>query len=89
LLRGPQSGLYGADAIGGVIVAYSKKGEGPLKVEGLAEAGSFGTFNQAVSARGSGERYNYAFSVSHLRSDNVPVTPFEILLPGTPRINSN
>lgn len=89
VLRGPQSGLYGADAIGGVIVAYSKKGDGPLKVEGLAEAGSFGTFNQALSARGSGERYNYAFSFSHLRSNDVPVTPLDILLPGTPRINSN
>ncbi len=89
VLRGPQSGLYGADALGGVVVVYTKKGEGPLKVDALAEAGSFGTFNQALSARGSTDKFNYAFNVSHSRSDNVPVTPVGILLPGTPKINSN
>ena len=29
VLRGPQSGLYGADALGGVISIITKKGEGP------------------------------------------------------------
>ena len=89
VLRGPQSGLYGADALGGVVVAYTKKGEGPLKVEALAEAGSFGTFNQAASARGSVDRFNYAFNVSHARADAVPVTPTDILLPGTRALTSN
>ncbi len=89
VLRGPQSGLYGADALGGVIVVYTKKGEGPLKVEGLVEGGSFGTFNQALSASGSTDRINYAFNVSHLRADTVRVTPSDILLPGTPRLTSN
>ena len=30
VLRGPQSGLYGSDAIGGVINVITKSGEGPL-----------------------------------------------------------
>lgn len=89
VLRGPQSGLYGADALGGVVVVYTKKGEGPLKVEGLVEGGSFGTFNQAASARGSSGAFNYAFNVSHARADAVPITPAQILLPGTPRLNNN
>jgi vitamin B12 transporter len=88
VLRGPQSGLYGADALGGVIVVYTKKGEGPLKVEVLGEAGSFGTLNEAVSARGSTDRFNYAVSISHLRSDRNPITPVEILAPGARRIDN-
>jgi vitamin B12 transporter len=89
VLRGPQSGLYGSDALGGVVVIYSKKGEGPLKVEALTEGGSFGTFNQAVAARGSSGGFNYAFNLSHYRVGDVPVTPKESLLPGVPRLNSS
>jgi vitamin B12 transporter len=75
ILRGPQSGLYGADAIGGVISITTKKGEGPAKVTALIEGGSFGTFNQAASLSGSYDRFNYAFNVSHFRADSTPVTP--------------
>lgn len=75
VLRGPQSGLYGADAVGGVIVIYTKKGEGPPKLVAAAEGGSFGTFNQRVGASGSTGRLNYAFNIQHYRADEVPVTP--------------
>lgn len=89
VLRGPQSGLYGADALGGVVVIYTKKGEGPLQVDALVEGGSFGTFNQAVSARGSVNRFNYAFNVSHLQTAKVAVTPREILGPGVPLLENS
>lgn len=83
VLRGPQSGLYGADALGGVIVIYTKAGKGPPKATGMVEGGSFGTFNQAASISGGGDRYNYSFNVSHFRADDTPVTPFDLLPPGT------
>ncbi|MBN9248034.1 MAG: TonB-dependent receptor, partial [Hyphomicrobium sp.] len=83
VLRGPQSGLYGADALGGVIVIYTKAGKGPPKATGMVEGGSFGTFNQAASISGGTDRYNYSFNVSHFRADDTPVTPFDLLPPGT------
>src|SRR5262249_39695207 len=65
VLRGPQSGLYGADALGGVISIITKKGEGPPKVTTTVEGGSFGTFNQTVNLSGSQDRFNYAFNFGH------------------------
>ena len=57
VLRGPQSGLYGSDAIGGVINIITKSGEGPLKLTAQAEGGSFDTFNQRASASRIGRRF--------------------------------
>jgi vitamin B12 transporter len=82
VLRGPQSGLYGSDAIGGVISIITQKGEGPARWTASNEAGSFGTFNQSVGVSGSQNNFNYAFSVSHLEASDVPVTPLQLLPPG-------
>ena len=53
IARGPQSGLYGADAIGGVVNIITKTGTGPPQFGGSIEGGSFGTFNQNAGVRGS------------------------------------
>jgi vitamin B12 transporter len=76
VLRGPQSGLYGANAIGGVISITTKRGSGPPKATVTAEGGSFNTFNQYGSLSGSVGPFDYAFGVAHLRTDgtsNVPL----------------
>jgi len=53
VLRGPQSGLYGSDAIGGVINIITKAGKGPPKATASIEGGSSGTFNQTAGISGS------------------------------------
>ena len=88
VLRGPQSGLYGADALGGVISITTRKGEGPAKVTGMVEGGSFGRFNQTAGLSGSQDRFNYAFNVAHVRAPSTPVTPPELVPPGR-RINND
>jgi len=82
VLRGPQSGLYGANAIGGVIAITTKRGEGPPKVTARAEAGSHGTFNQALGISGGSDRFDYAFNVSHSRSDSTDSVPPQLIPPG-------
>ena len=43
VIRGPQSGLYGSKAVGGVINIITKSGSGPLSLTVRAEGGSLGT----------------------------------------------
>ncbi|ABE63403.1 TonB-dependent receptor, plug [Nitrobacter hamburgensis X14] len=89
ILRGPQSGLYGSDAIGGVISIITKKGEGPPRATASIEAGSFNTFNQTLGLSGSEQNFNYAVNVAHLHAGDVPVTPPELLPPGRKAIGNN
>ena len=78
-----------ADALGGVVNLVTKTGEGPPRFTGMLEGGSFDTFNQSASARGSISRFNYSFNVAHSRIDNTPVTPLDLLPPGRKRINDS
>jgi vitamin B12 transporter len=85
VLRGPQSGLYGSDAIGGVINIITPSGSGPLSLKGAAEGGSFDTFNQSAGLRGSVDQFHYAANIGHFHSGATPVTPLDLLPPGEAR----
>ncbi|MBM4032392.1 MAG: TonB-dependent receptor [Planctomycetes bacterium] len=71
VLRGPQSTLYGSDAIGGVINIITRKGKGKPSVTLTTEGGSRRTFRESLSALGATPVFNYAVSASHLRTDGV------------------
>ncbi|MBI1371917.1 MAG: TonB-dependent receptor [Phycisphaera sp.] len=71
VLRGPQSALYGSDAIGGVINATTARGEGPLSAYYTQEAGSFRTFLEQVGASAGDDTFNFAIHGAHLESDNI------------------
>jgi vitamin B12 transporter len=53
IIFGPQSSLYGADAIGGVIQIFTKRGEGPPKVNASIGYGTYGTSISEASIFGS------------------------------------
>src|SRR2546426_7210050 len=60
VIRGPQSTLYGADAIGGVINIITKKGKGPLSGSVQQEAGKYDTYESRASFGGSVGIIDYA-----------------------------
>lgn len=68
ILRGPQSTLYGSNAIGGVINIITKKGKGKPKYSLSAEGGSYGTYKILGSVNGATDLINYNFSGSRLET---------------------
>lgn len=82
VLRGPGSGLYGSDAIGGVINVITKDGEGPFTATGRLEGGSFDSFNQDAGVSGSSDQFHYRLTLSHQHEGDTPITPPSLLLPG-------
>jgi vitamin B12 transporter len=69
VLRGPQSALYGSDAMGGVINILTKKGEQALRRSIAIEGGSYGTFATRGSASGASGAWRYAASATAFHSD--------------------
>jgi vitamin B12 transporter len=64
VVRGPQSTLYGADAIGGVVNIITKKGQGPPQASLWIEGGSYGTIREQANVQGSFGGFNYNLSGS-------------------------
>jgi len=69
VLRGPQSTLYGSDAIGGVINIRTKRGAGDPSSFVDLEAGSFNTIRAAVGTQGGTDLIDYSVSVSRFETD--------------------
>ncbi|MDP1777479.1 MAG: TonB-dependent receptor [Brevundimonas sp.] len=68
VLSGPQSSLWGSDAIGGVIAFTTRDLEG---FSAEAEAGSFGTVRGRLAAGVSTEQYGFGAWVSHFDTDGI------------------
>lgn len=64
VLRGPQSALYGSDAMGGVINIITRKGRGAPRLEASTEVGSYGSKGARAGISGSTGPLSYAFSLT-------------------------
>jgi len=71
VLRGPQSTLYGSDALGGVISIITEKGQGAPTASASFEAGSYRTFLENARSSGAVGEFNYSLSASRLDSRNI------------------
>ena len=69
ILRGPQSTLWGADAVGGVINIVTKRGQGKPTHSLIFEGGSFATFKETLSSSGALDKFDYSVSASRTDSE--------------------
>ncbi|MDQ7970245.1 MAG: TonB-dependent receptor [Oxalicibacterium faecigallinarum] len=77
IVLGPLSTMYGADAVGGVIQVFTKKGKGEPRLSFSAGAGSYGeqVFTAGVSgATLSDKPFRYAINVSSEKADSFSAT---------------
>lgn len=73
VLRGPQSTLYGSDALAGVINIISKKGNGSPRFSLLTEGGSYNSYKAQFGVNGSLQKLNYSVALSRTGSDGFSV----------------
>ena len=70
IIRGAQSTLYGADAIGGVVNIITRKGTGgPFQASLQQEVGNYDTLASRATVGGAWKIFNYALSASHFESN--------------------
>jgi vitamin B12 transporter len=72
VLRGPQSTLYGSDAIGGVVNLISRHGSASgCGLSGSAEAGSQRSYRANVAACGSAGALDYSAALNSFHTDGI------------------
>lgn len=68
IIRGPQSALYGSDAIGGVINIITRRGTGPSSGTISLEGGSLQTNRQSASLLGKISRFDYSLALGRFNT---------------------
>jgi vitamin B12 transporter len=71
LLRGPQSTLYGSQAIGGVVNIITKRATEPFSVSTFLEAGSFDTLRFGGTVSGRVDSSDYTVSLSRIQTNGI------------------
>lgn len=74
VVRGPLSGLYGSDAVGGVIQVFTRRGQAGFVPELSATAGSRGYGELAAGARFGSGAFDGSLRLQHRRADGFSAT---------------
>lgn len=71
VVRGPQSGLYGSDAIGGVVQIFTRDGDGPDSSYLELGGGRFGTVEASAGVSGRVDQGWYSVNVGYFETDGI------------------
>ncbi|MFN4262071.1 MAG: TonB-dependent receptor domain-containing protein [Thioalkalivibrionaceae bacterium] len=75
IVRGPRTSVYGADAIGGVIQVFTRRGEQGFRPEARVGAGNRGQRRASAGVSGGNAATRYALSAGFDRAAGVDVLP--------------
>ena len=74
VLRGPQSMMYGSNAIGGVINIITVRGNGPLSGRVSVMGGQYGTSQESLNVNGGNETVYYSFGANYFETNGFSST---------------
>jgi vitamin B12 transporter len=74
IIYGPLATMYGADAIGGVVQLFTKRGAGTPAVSAAIGAGSDKTRSADASVVGGSDRFNYALTIARDQDEGFSAT---------------
>tara|TARA_R110002096_G_scaffold65006_1_gene158222 strand:+ start:2428 stop:4257 length:1830 start_codon:yes stop_codon:yes gene_type:complete len=71
ILKGPQSTLWGTDAMGGVVNIITKRPADGMSGSAFAQGGSFGSMRGGATFSGTGERYDFRLAAVRSTTDGI------------------
>ena len=71
IVKGPQSTIYGSEAMTGVINIITKKGRDKIHSELVLEGGSFGTYRTSATVSGGSKALDYRFTTAYFNTDGI------------------
>ncbi|MFL2545808.1 MAG: TonB-dependent receptor plug domain-containing protein [Candidatus Rariloculaceae bacterium] len=74
IVRGPQSALWGSDALAGVINVITRRGTEPFSASGYLEAGSFDTSHAGGRVSAAGQVFDINAGISRLATDGMNIS---------------
>ncbi len=69
IIRGPQSALYGSDAIGGLVLIKTRTGATQTGTSTSLSYGTYNTTRALLTTRGGNRRFNYSLGAVHYKTD--------------------
>jgi vitamin B12 transporter len=71
VLRGPASSLYGADAVGGVVQIFTRRGQAAMQFNAAVKVGDYGSRQADAGLSGANGGVDYAASVGRETSKGI------------------
>jgi vitamin B12 transporter len=71
IVKGPQSTMYGSEAMAGVINIITKKGSGEPKAAASLEVGAYSTYKPAITVSGAHGDFDYRMTASYYKTEGI------------------